>query len=392
MKILIHADNLKINGMVKSLINFATILSKENDVDIALFEKTGDLLETVPKNISIFECGDVSSFYRSQAVLAGQGNSGRIKGIIKKILISLGVRNIWYGLRYKKMKQNMDKLKRFDGYDVAICFDAQGLFNLEYVLQCVDAKTKLCLFHQDIYKAYVNKEMVECFKKYDKILGVSKSCANKIQKKYPFLKNIDYLYNCQDVKTIVEKSKEKVDIAFDKDKLNIVSVARLDKQKNMGRFVKVLKELNNSGFNYNCYIIGDGYERGKVQKYIEKWKLSNVFLLGSKPNPYKYIKECDLFVLPSMFEACPMVYAEAMTLGVPVLSTDTCSAREILDDWGFICGNSKKGLYSSLKDLLENPSKIDKKKKKIAKEYHFSNEEIINRFYEIVKQVVKDKS
>ena len=80
-----------------------------------------------------------------------------------------------------------------------------------------------------------------------------------------------------------------------------------------------------------------------------------------------------------------MVYAEAMTLGVPVLSTDTCSAREILDDWGFICENSEKGLYSSLKDLLENPSKIDEKKKKIAKEYHFSNEEIINRFYEIVR-------
>ena len=390
MKILIHADNLKINGMVKSLINFATLLSVDNEVDIVLFEKTGDLFETVPKNISIFECGDVSSFYRGQAVLAGQGKIGRIKGIIKKILISLGVRNIWYDLRYKKMKQNINKLKRLNGYDVAICFDAQGLFNLEYVLKCVDAETKLCLFHQDIYNTCVNKEMVECFKQYDKILGVSKSCAKKIQDKYPFLENIDYLYNCQDVKTIIEKSKEEMDIAFDKDKLNIVSVARLDKQKNMGRFVKVLKALNNNnGYNYNCYIIGDGYEREKIQKYIEKRKLSNVFLLGSKANPYKYIKECDLFVLPSMFEACPMVYAEAMTLGVPVLSTDTCSAHEILDDWGFICENSEKGIYSSLKGLLENPSKIDKKKEKIEQEYQFSNEEIIQRFYNLVKRSKK---
>ncbi len=387
MKILIHCADLRMGGVQKSLINFATELSKNNQVDIALFGKKGDLLNLVPDNINVYDCGDVSSFYTYSDNVVQY----KITGVLKTILRKIGVKKFFLRYKEKVLKQHSNCLKCFDEYDVAVCFDSIDYLSLVYVQRFIKAKVKIAFFHGDPTMVYVNKDYLKYFMLYDKILTVSNSCQKKVKHRFQTLKNIDYLYNCQDVKTIVEKSKEELDIAFEKDKIKIITVARLDKNKNIICFVKALKKLEDEGYKFVYYVVGDGCQKKEIESFVKKNNMTNIHLLGSKPNPYKYIKECDLFVLPSRFEACPMVYAEAMTLGVPVLSTDTCSAREILDDWGFICENSKKGLYSSLKDLLENPSKIDEKKKKIAKEYHFSNEEIVQKVYNIVKQIEKNK-
>lgn len=370
--------------MVKSLINFATVLSKDNEVDIVLFEKSGELLNSVPKNINIYDCGDVSSFYVGKAVLGGKGKIGFIKNFIKKILICLGVRDLWYKLRYKRMKLSLNKLNHFGPYDVGICFDAQSQFNLEFILNCVDAKVKMGFFHTDANKAYVNKDMLKMFKKLDRLIAVSHSCELTIKKRFPKLQNVDYLYNCQDIDKIKELATVENDFKTDSGTLSFITVSRLGKEKALIRLVTVLKALNKKGFKYNYYIVGDGPEREKVQSYIDKNNLTNVHLLGAKSNPYNYISKCDLFVLPSLYEACPMVYAESMTLGVPVLSTDTCSAHEILDDFGLVCDNSGKGIYHALKDILENPERINELKEKL-KDYSFSNDQIVARFYDIVK-------
>ena len=52
-----------------------------------------------------------------------------------------------------------------------------------------------------------------------------------------------------------------------------------------------------------------------------------------------------------------MVFGEAAALGVPVLTTNTVSAVELVQkrNAGFVCENSEEGIRQTLKTLLENP-------------------------------------
>ena len=83
-----------------------------------------------------------------------------------------------------------------------------------------------------------------------------------------------------------------------------------------------------------------------------------MFLHGLTDNPYKYMKACDLFVLPSGWEGFPTVTVEAKILGCPVLATDVAGIREQLrhGETGWIVENDKVAIYEGLKHLINNPS------------------------------------
>ncbi len=81
-----------------------------------------------------------------------------------------------------------------------------------------------------------------------------------------------------------------------------------------------------------------------------------ISLVGRKDNPYPYVKNADFFLLPSFHEAAPMVFGECQALGVTILSTQTCSANELVKDrqLGHVCENSEDGIYGLLKDILQS--------------------------------------
>ena len=71
---------------------------------------------------------------------------------------------------------------------------------------------------------------------------------------------------------------------------------------------------------------------------------------GEQSNPYRYMKNADLLVLSSYHEAAPMVIDEARCLGLPVLTTQTTSAQDMVAErgCGFVCENSKEGIAEAL--------------------------------------------
>ena len=87
-----------------------------------------------------------------------------------------------------------------------------------------------------------------------------------------------------------------------------------------------------------------------------------VFLDGLTDNPYKYMKHCDLFVLPSGWEGFPTVTVEAKIVGCPVLATDVSGIREQLihGETGWIVENSEDAIYQGLKHLLLHPELREK--------------------------------
>ena len=74
-----------------------------------------------------------------------------------------------------------------------------------------------------------------------------------------------------------------------------------------------------------------------------------------KKNPFPYVAKADVFLLPSFHEAAPMVFGECWALGIPVISTETSSAREMVEEnkIGIVCQNSEEGIYKALKQFLD---------------------------------------
>lgn len=379
MDILIQHTYLIAGGIEKALLNFLNVISKETNIDLFLFNRVGVLKDDVPENVNVLQANSLMKKRVSdvQHNVEMKKQKPNIKQNIKKILKFFGINKLYSSYVLK----SQEKLEKH--YDVSICFNG-FVDGCKYVLKKTKATYKIVIFHSDSENVPLSKQRLKLFSKFDKILCVSQSCANVFKQKYPKLSNkVDFLYNMQNNNEILKKSEE-YKVNYSKI-FNIVSVSRLSEEKAYIRTLEVLKRLKDDGFSFVWNIVGDGNVKSDILEFIAKYHMEkNVVLMGNQSNPYPYIKSADLFLLGSYHEAAPVVYGESMLLGVPVLSTNTRSAKELVADYGFVCENNSESLYESLKQILTNKNLIANKKEKL-KNYVYDNDKIKNKFFDIVR-------
>lgn len=224
---------------------------------------------------------------------------------------------------------------------------------------------KIAWIHMDViqrgYKGYEMKTKIgrrRFYKNFDCIVNVSKECREKFIKKFGYKEKSIVIYNPIPENEIREKSKEAVNNIFDVNQFNIVCIGRLTDQKGFDRLLEAeyrlskLKDVK----PHHIYIIGEGVEKPNLIKIISDYNLKNVTMLGFQDNPYKFLNQADLFLLSSRDESFSLVVAEAMTLGVPILSTKCTGPNELLNygNRGCLVENSVDGIYSGLKNILSN--------------------------------------
>jgi glycosyltransferase involved in cell wall biosynthesis len=117
------------------------------------------------------------------------------------------------------------------------------------------------------------------------------------------------------------------------DKKIIAFVARLYPQKRPMDFVELARRFQNDPHVY-FLMVGDGVLREKVDAQIARSHLQNFRRLDF----YKPIKDIyallDVLVLPSKYEAMPMVVAETLAMGKPVVVTDVGNNRDVVEMTG----------------------------------------------------------
>lgn len=83
-------------------------------------------------------------------------------------------------------------------------------------------------------------------------------------------------------------------------------------------------------------IVGDGPNKQEYEQLTEALGLSDVVqfhgLLQTKPEVAKFMRQCDIFVLPSLVETFGAVLIEAIACGKPVVATDSGGPKEIITD------------------------------------------------------------
>lgn len=232
-------------------------------------------------------------------------------------------------------------------------------------------------------------EEILCYETFDYVIGVSDTVCNRL-KSLLNNKNINRVYNLIDNDEIIEKSLEKTKYISVKGRVNIVSVGRLEFVKGYDRLITVIARLvHNDGLkDITLTLVGDGTERQNLINLINKNKLEDIVTLcGMQKNPYAIMKDKDLFVCPSRNEGFNIAMAEAIILGLPIVSTWCPGPNEILQDgkYGILCENSEEGLYKALKELLNRTSLLDKLSElSVERQLMFDKEEILEKIYKLI--------
>ena len=217
-------------------------------------------------------------------------------------------------------------------------------------------------------KVYRNKKEFEtCMKKYNMTVFVSKTAMESFKDKTKLQIPMKVLYNLIDDKRIRQKASEPIDdILVDKSKINLISVGGLVHQKGYLRLLKIYNQIVKTRQDVHLYILGEGKQRKNMETYILKNDMSTyVTMLGYKENPYKYVKNSDLFVCSSYYEGYSTAVTEAIILGVPVVTTLCSGMQELLENgkYGVITKNEEQDLFKGLLDMISNKEKMKTYKK-----------------------------
>lgn len=386
-KILFVLNQMGAGGIAKSLSNLLYYLEKYKDqyeVDLFLLRKDGCYMADIPEFVNVIEAkGTLKLFGASQKDTKKFG-----KWQTFRRFCVAGFSKLFTNYLPLKIGAKENKLKT--EYDCAISFaHTQGnkvmaAGSVEFVLWGVNAKKKFCFIHGDAVKEnLLNKSNVKKFKQFDRLFSVSKSCAVQVAEHCPELAPIsDYLYNTQINDVIIQKSTE-FNVDFKKG-FNLLIVSRLEKEKAHLRFLPIVKKLHDEGIEFNLNIVGGGSLKQNIESYVADNNMQEyVTLYGEQKNPYPYFKEADLFVLVSLYESFGISLIEAMLLNTPVFTTKTCSANEVVGDYGFICENNEQAIYNSLKQVLKNKQLIEEKKNLLTS-YNYDNDKIVQKLLNLI--------
>ena len=108
-----------------------------------------------------------------------------------------------------------------------------------------------------------------------------------------------------------------------------VSAGQLIKRKN---YLSLVEEWQKFPENYGLFLIGDGKQRKEIEALIKEENLKNVVLTGflSRAEMFKYFKASDAFLFPSKEDIYGHVINEALSQGIPVVSTNKVNSAHKL--------------------------------------------------------------
>lgn len=268
----------------------------------------------------------------------------------------------------------------------------------ENVVQRELERKRIAWVHNDFRRAtgYANnfKSMRDVFKAYslfDNVVCVSEEAKNGFIEVIGDTGNLTRIYNILPVESIKEKAQELPTVHVPKEQFHLVIVGRLlDSAKGQKRLINVVARLHDEGKSISLALVGGGNDEQMLKEEIAaKHAGDYIKMCGNQINPYPFIKEADMLVCASYYEGYNLTVAEALILGVPVLSTNCTGPSEILDcgKYGIIVENSEDGLYHGLKKLAESPDQLDKIRKKANNRRSFFDEEkLLNQITDLLKR------
>ncbi|MCT4646362.1 MAG: glycosyltransferase [Carboxylicivirga sp.] len=364
-KILFFIHNMNVGGTERALLSLIEVLRKDFNIDVLMLEKSGGLLQEIPTDVNIIEIQNKKDILNFINI----GPKVFVKELILKrdyikAIKGLFIYFLWkltddFVLNYKLIDTRI--IKQEVKYDIAVSYAGPHHFISNYILKNVTAKLKVQWIHFDVSKIPFSKATYrKLFLQYDQINVVSEYSRQKLIEMIPGIKSkAKVSHNIIHKDDIAEKSDENNPFDSGNNVIDIVTVARLTKEKGHTIVLPAIKRLKQEGYVVRWSIVGGGEEYSSLKKEIKQLELlEEVKLLGERSNPYPYMKYCKIYLQPSFHEGYGITIAEAKIFNVPIVSTKTTGAMEQLKDNynGILVDINSEGIYEGIKQIIDNES------------------------------------
>lgn len=361
VKVLFLINNLNCGGAEKALISLLETMDYSSyEVDLFLLKHEGLFLNKIPAQVNLLEEPPEYKYYDMpiKQAIGECLRQGRLDIALSRLLAGYVFKSEKNKARYEQMvwKYISKSLKSIHKkYDIAV-----GYLEKNPIYFCVDhvnANKKIGFIHNDYDKLGMDHRLdMQYFDKLDHLVTVSEECGNVLRNRFPMYKHkVEVMYNIVSPAAIDKLSLEQINMKDEEIKL--ISVGRLNRQKGFELAVETCKELIQSGYRIKWYIIGEGEERGMLERLIEEHSLQGIFiLLGIKENPYPYIKEADIYVQPSRFEGKSIAIDEAKILHKPIVVTNFSTAKDQItnNENGLIVEMNSASISHGIKSLIDD--------------------------------------
>lgn len=194
------------------------------------------------------------------------------------------------------------------------------------------------------------------------------------------------IYSCAEPIPSIDKKYCKQQFGLNPNKFVLGRVGRLEGLKRPQDFVNMTVELNRQFSDYEYFLVGDGADgdgvRGMVKNVKAIYGIDIVmpgFLTGERKN--QAYNAIDLFVYPSSMEGFGIAFAEAMSLGIPIVTyADPVNLDVVAEAGVFGVDNVFERLSDTYKSLVDLTIDLTLNKREYNKHVEWGKKRY-NRFF-----------
>ena len=340
-RIFINIHYLEIGGAERALLGLLSSLNPDKvDIDLFVNQHTGEFMPLIPEWVNLLpEISEYTCIERPITTIVKEGHVG------------IALRRIWAKHKHKQylntltveqrqhdasvfqyvadaVEGALPSLAHLGEYDLAISF----LQPHNIVLNKVKDKKKICWIHTDYSTIHINHDLeLPVWNAFDYVVSISNDCIRAFVQTFPELKDkivlIENILSPLFVRQQADLYEVKAEMPDEPDVVKILTIGRFSPPKKIEGIPHICAEMERLGADFRWYVIGYGPDR-EIQEALDKYGMRHrMKLLGKKSNPYPYIKACDIYAQPSIYEGKSVTVREAQILCKPVVITDYPTAK-----------------------------------------------------------------
>ena len=174
-------------------------------------------------------------------------------------------------------------------------------------------------------------------------------------------------------------------------KHKIVSVGRLEVQKNRRLLIDAFSDVYKKHPEYTLDIYGEGSQEDELKQLIVELGLTKAVILhGNVNDVHRQIADAEMFVLSSDYEGLSNALLEAMMMGLPCITTDCAGATEAVEDGvdGIIIPiRNRKKMSEAMEKLITDASLRNQfSEKAVEHSKRFRTDRVVDKWEELLLQ------
>ena len=236
------------------------------------------------------------------------------------------------------------------------------------------------------------------YRRANRALAVSQGVREGMIERYGLpADRVDILRNFIDIERI-DQQAQKPGPELDRDRFHIAAVGRLHEQKGHRFLLEALRELvfERDLRQLHVHLLGDGPLEGELRECVNHVGLQDhVTFEGFQDNPFSFLRQCQLFCFPSLYEGLPLALLEAMACQVPVVATTCLSGpAEVLVDGQFgrlVPPGDSAALGQAIQQVVDDFASCRRRAEAARKhvEEHYSLASGMERLHSLLSEIAR---